>query len=149
MKTSITVKHQVIIHADRMNVWSFTQDFSKRQMWDKSILHLEVLQTKPFKRVRLKTKGGVETTLEYKLCRKPEKTSLRMINTKSLLIAGGGGSWTYRDVGGHTEWTQINTLVLRHSSLYLLFGWIIRRQLIQSTMESMQRAGTLIETEYI
>ena len=149
MNTSITIKEVIQIRADQKSVWAFTQDFNNRQKWDSSILELEILQTAPYLLILIKTQGGVRTKLKYKLWRKPSKTSLEMIDTKSLLIKGGGGSWTYSTIDSMTEWTQTNTLVFKNIFLFLFFGWIVKLKLQRSTQNSMLKAKQILEQSHI
>nr|WP_321235300.1 hypothetical protein [uncultured Psychroserpens sp.] len=146
MNKSITIKDAILINAEKSVVWNFTQDFSKRQTWDKSIIDLNILQLKPFKIIELKSVGGIITKLSYKLCRKPDKTTLKMVDTQSLLIKGGGGSWSYFSVNSKTQWTQVNTLIFKNKLLYILFGWFVKAKLKRITKASMLKAKMIIES---
>jgi len=92
LNKSITIKEVIRVEANQTDVWNFTQDFALRKVWVHSITELDFLRKKPNKLVKLKTVGGIVTKLSYKLYRKPFKTSLKMTDTKSFLIQGGGGS---------------------------------------------------------
>ena len=145
MKNAITVSQSLTIEAPQETVWSFTQNFDHRPVWDKSILASKMLQKKPFKLVRLKMKGGLQTDLKYKLCRRPLKTSLIMTNTKSVLFSGGGGSWVYKDVGDAVEWIQTNTLIVKYKLVYWCFGKLIKQLMQKQTKIAMHKAKLLVE----
>ena len=147
MRKIITITESIIINSNKLKVWNFTQDFNKRNLWDKTILEYKIISKKPRKLVWLKMKGGIVTTLKYKLCDKPNKTSLKMHDTKSLLIKGGGGSWKYSEKDGKTIWVQTNSLEIKFEILYFLFGWLIKKELARNTKKAMQNARILIEKE--
>lgn len=142
---TITINQSITIQANCELVWDYTQDFNKRKLWDKSVIDLKILQLKPFKLIRIKTVGGIITTLKYKLCRKYEITTLKMENTKSLIIKGGGGSWRYEKDNLGTKWTQINSLTFKNIFLYKLFGKFLRQELLKNTIDSMHKVKEQIE----
>ncbi len=145
MNFSITIKDTIRIKADRETVWNFTQDPALRSVWDRAVTKCELQQRQPQKVLRLKMLGGILTNLTYKLCRKPTKTSLKLTETKSWLFKGGGGSWKYYAHEGHTEWTQINTLIFRNQIVYLLLSKPMYLILKKMTSRSMRNAKKLIE----
>ncbi len=147
MRKLITVQSSILIHSPREVVWAFTQDFSKRQLWDQSILDFKVLAKRPEKSIWLRMKGGIQTRLIYKLCDRPNKTSLKMSETKSLLIKGGGGSWKYSEEKGMTTWVQTNSIEFKNATIFLLFGRIMKYLLLKDTQKSMGRAKLLIESQ--
>ncbi len=102
--------------------------------WDKSILKAKVVQIKPVRIVDIKARGRLSTKLVYKLEDKPNKTSLAMTETRSVLIKGGGGSWKYEPKGQGTLWTQTNTLILKDGFFYALLRPIITIQLKRNTI---------------
>lgn len=142
---TITVSHSISIQADPKVVWKYTQDFSNRKSWDKSILDLKIIQLKPFKLIRLKTVGGIITNLKYKLCKKYELTTLKMEKTKSLILQGGGGSWKYESDKHGTRWSQTNSLTFKNKLYYFLFNKILEQQLFKNTLASMRTAKAQIE----
>ncbi len=145
MNKTVTVKHEVLIAANKEAVWNFTQDFERRMLWDKTVLGYSILQKKPFKIVRIKTLGFVITDLKYKLCRRFEKTSLQMTNTRSMLFGGGGGSWNYESTDGGTRWTQTNSLTFKNRLLFFFFAGLIKAHLSYSTRKSMKTARQFLE----
>ena len=148
MRNVITIRETVLIKSDQDKVWSFTQNFNKRTIWDNSIKKSIVLQKQPFKLVKIIGFSGLKTTLKYKLCKRPFKTSLLMIDTKSLFIRGGGGSWTYATKGKYVEWTQTNTLILKNKFMFLLFGKVLKMTMKRQTHRAMDKAKCLIEYRF-
>ncbi|WP_298900381.1 SRPBCC family protein [uncultured Psychroserpens sp.] len=145
MKNTITISQSLIINASQEAIWNYTQDFDNRPEWDTAVMESEVIQKKPFKLVHLKMKGGLQTDLKYKLCRRPLKTSLVMTNTKSLLFSGGGGSWVYNNEGEVVEWIQTNTLIVKHKFIYWCFGKLIKQMMHKQTKTAMMKAKLIIE----
>jgi len=143
MHLSITITHSIFITASPSVVWDFTQDYKKRTNWDHSILEAKVIQHKPFKLVKIRAKGGLFTELKYKLEDRPNKSSLAMINVKSFIIQGGGGSWRYEADDSGTLWTQTNTLIVK--KYWILLVPIIKRALVKNTIKGMKRAKQMIE----
>ncbi|MBO6515592.1 MAG: SRPBCC family protein [Bacteroidia bacterium] len=146
MRKMVTVHESIRIRSSKERVWNFTQNFDNRKVWDKSILAHNVIQKRPSKTIWVKMKGGIQSTLKYKLCDRLNRTSLQMVDTKSLWIKGGGGSWKYAQNGDWTTWEQTNTLELRTPLLYVLLGWFTKQMLKRNTRIGMKRAKTLIET---
>ena len=149
MNFSITIKDTIRIKADRETVWNFTQDPMLRSVWDRAVTKCELQQKRPQKVLQLKMFGGTLTNLTYKICRKPIKTSLKLTETKSWLFKGGGGSWKYDELGDHTKWAQVNTLIFRHRLMYWLLSKPIYLILKKMTTRSMQNAKKLIEDSHI
>ena len=145
MRKAITIQESISINSNKEEVWNFTQNFENRKLWDKSILEYEVLEKKPTRVIWIKNKGGIRTKLKYKLYDKPHKTSLKMCETQSLLLRGGGGSWKYIEKDGMTEWIQTNTVIIKNDIVFFLLGWLIKKELKKSTKNSMKRAKILIE----
>jgi hypothetical protein len=145
VNSTITVKHTIFIKKEIDQVWDFTQDYEKRSLWDPSIVEAKIIQTEPHRLVWIKGKWGLETQLKYKAERKPNKTSLAMVNTTSYFLEGGGGSWTYVKLDSGTEWTQTNSLILKKGILASLLKPIIRSLLIRDTQLAMRKAKALIE----
>ena len=145
-KINITVQHSIIINKSCEEVFDFTQDFSKRMLWDKSIVDCKLISEAPLRKVFIKVKGGMTATLEYKLFERPHKTSLRMTNINSPLVIDGGGSWTYENQNNETTlWTQINTLSLKTSFIGKVLKGIVEKSLKKNTMESMKKAKHILE----
>ena len=98
----ITLKNAIFIHRSPETVWDFTQDYSKRALWDSNVVAAEVLSPSPNRIVRLKIKGGTMMTLAYKLDDRPHKTSLASTAVHSPFIKTAGGSWNYEKKRGYT-----------------------------------------------
>ena len=141
-KFSITVHHSIYINKPKADVWDFTQDYSKRTVWDKSVLEAIIIQSTPQRIVRLKTRGNTTMTFVYKLDDRPNKTSLAIQDIESKWIEGGGGSWSYEDKSGGTLWSQTNTIIYKRGlliwlclpSLKLIFNYQMRIAMARAKM---------------
>jgi hypothetical protein len=140
----VTVRETVVVRRPPGDVWDYTQDYANRTAWDQGVRAVDVLDADP-RRVRVDLQGTGSATLEYQLDRRPERTSLRMVDVVSRWIAGGGGSWEYSPVPGGTAWTQTNTLVLRHRRLGRLLAPLVERSLRANTRTAMRRAKGILE----
>ncbi|MEP7168481.1 MAG: SRPBCC family protein [Bacteroidota bacterium] len=107
-KINITVQHSIVVNKSCEEVFDFTQDFSKRMLWDKSIVDCKLISETSVRTAFIKAKGGMTANLEYKLFERPHKTSLRMTNINSSLVIDGGGSWTYEDQNGKNNFVDTN-----------------------------------------
>ncbi len=91
-------------------------------------------------------KGNATMTFIYKQDDRPYKTSLVASDIQSQFIESAGGSWTYEDFEGGTNWTQKNTIQIKPkrwvSLIMPLLKWMVNKQ----TIESMNRAKQLLET---
>lgn len=144
MAASIVITETIFIAALPETVWDFTQDYSKRHLWDKTVISAKIIQEHP--RVALvKGIGGLTTELHYKLDERPNKTSLAMFNTQSPFIAGGGGYWHYDVQGNGTLWTQTNSLILKKNLLAMLLSPLMKWMLKTNTRKAMMAAKKLIE----
>jgi hypothetical protein len=72
-KINITIHHSIYINRPREAVWDFTQDYSLRTEWDKTVIEAKVLQTTPRQIVELKTSGNTMMTFVYKVNDRPIK----------------------------------------------------------------------------
>ena len=142
---TITVKEVIIIESTRQHTWDYTQNFDNRKSWDKTILEFKILQKRPYKLIWFKAVGGITAKLKYKFCDKPNKTTLKLIDVKSPIIKGGGGSWNYETVNNKTKWTQVNSIIIKNKCCFLVFGYIVKKWLTLSTKKSMRTAKILIE----
>jgi hypothetical protein len=146
MAANIVITETIYIAASPETVWDFTQDYSKRHLWDKTVLAAKIIQEHP--RVALiKGIGGLTTELHYKLDERPHKTSLAMFNTQSPFIAGGGGYWHYDVQDNGTLWTQTNSLILKNNLPALLLSPLMKWMLKTSTRKAMIAAKKMIEKE--
>ena len=141
---NLTVTESVHVARPPEEVWDFTQDYARRPSWDASVIEAEDLGGDP-RRVRVTLRGMGPTVFEYKLNRRPERTSLRMTGMTSRWVVDGGGSWEYAPEAGGTRWTQTNTLVVPRGVLALLVAPLIARNLRTGTKRSMQKAKQILE----
>ena len=139
----ITVTRSIFIARPPEAVWDFTQDYTKRPLWDSSVRDTKELQADP----RIVRVYGpiVCADFVYKQNDRPHKTSLAMENIESRLIEGGGGSWQYTARGNGTLWTQTNTIVLRNTLMAKLLRPVLAMGMRYSTKQAMKKAGRLIE----
>ena len=144
-KIIITIDHFIYINKPRETVWDFTQDYSLRPKWDKTVIEAKVLQTTPQKIVQLKTSGNTIMTFIYKINDRPNKTTLAIHELKSKWIDGGGGSWTYEDYKGGTLWSQTNTIILKPLFFFKILLPLFRFILKNQVRTSMRRAKRLLE----
>jgi uncharacterized membrane protein len=145
-KINITVQHFVVINKSCEEVFDFTQDFSKRRLWDKSILSCKMISEFPERKISIKAKGEMTAVLEYKIFNRPNKTSLRMTNINSPIVVDGGGSWTYEKQSDEkTLWTQSNTISLKKKFISKLLKRFVEKSLKRNTIVSMQRAKQILE----
>jgi len=97
-KTSVTIQQSVHIKASPNEVWDYTQDWSLRSQWDPAIRKAVVLQTQPALIVHA-TGFGSSFNVHYKQLRRPDHTSLKMVDCNPTWM-GGEGAWAYRLPGG-------------------------------------------------
>jgi hypothetical protein len=123
---NVTVRETIEIAASPEVVWDFTQDWRRRQEWDRSVASVEFLEEFPLA-VRVR-QGGLTFVNRYKLADRPRRTSVAMTDIRpGLLFTSGGGSWEYAPAaGGGTIWTQQNTIRLRSRVLGWLLGPLVR-----------------------
>lgn len=144
-KYNISIQHSIFINKPRELVWDYTQDYTKRKFWDRSVKDTFVLEEYPNRIVKVKAQGNITMTFEYKQDEKPYKTSLVTTEIQSQFIALAGGSWIYDVKEGGTLWTQKNTLQLKPSKLTFMllpiYKWMLNRQ----TRKSMKKAKQIIE----
>ena len=145
-KINITIHHSIYINKPREIVWDFTQDYSLRTEWDKTVIEAKVLQTSPRQIVELKTSGNTMMTFVYKVNDRPNKTTLAIQDIQSKWIDGGGGSWKYEEQQGGTMWSQTNTLTLKPTIFLMVFRPVIIFIFKNQTRLSMQRAKKILET---
>lgn len=145
MKNAITIKQSIYIARPPDRVWDFTQDYSKRPGWDKTILEATVVQESPEKVVKIRAKGGLTAHFHYKQFDRPNKSSLAMTDIRSVAVIGGGGSWKYEPEGPGTRWTQTNTLILKPGFWSRLIRPLVAYQLKQNTLLAMRQAKKWLE----
>ena len=138
---NVTASAELFIARPPEIVWDFTQDYSRRSSWDRSILDATVLESSPLPRIRIRGAGGLSGVLQYKLFDRPRRTSVVLVDVKSRWVTGGGGSWSYESASGGTLWTQTNSLELKHAWLGALARWTLRRE----TQRAMKAAKRMLE----
>jgi hypothetical protein len=110
-----------------------------------AVRRAHVLDESP-RRVRVAVRGLGSFTIEYRLFRRGERTSAAFVDVDSWVISGGGGSWAYEGQGDGTDWTQTNTIELRHPRL---LGWmkaLLERSLRTSMRTAMSNARSMLES---
>lgn len=147
MTRLVTVTESILVRAPRERVWDWTQDWSKRATWDRSVREASIVTHAPLPRVRVRGSDGTRAVAQYKLFERPERTSLVLEEVESAWIDGGGGSWSYEARGEGTWWTQTNALRLRAGFWRALLAPIVRAQLRSSTRKAMRRAKRMIEQD--
>lgn len=125
-------------------MFDYTQDYARRAEWDPAVTAASVLNESP-RRIRVVVRGLGTFTVEYRLFRRPDRTSAAFVDVESRLISGGGGSWRYEPSGQGTDWTQTNTLELGRSRLVRLIAPLVERNLRSSMRRSMARAARILE----
>ena len=144
-RRTVTVSHTVHVARSPEEVFDYTQDYRTRSDWDPDNTDSEILSEEP-RRVRSKVKGVGSAVVEYKLFRRPERTSAAFIEVDSRYVTGGGGSWSYAARGGGTDWTQNNTIELKPGLTSRLLVPIVRRSLSTSMRKSMASAKKIMES---
>ena len=145
MRNKITIRNSIFVNRPPDEVWDFTQDYKLRTSWDKTVKEAKIIQEEPSRKVWIKTTGDEEVLFKYKLERRPEKTSLVMMESNSYWFKGGGGSWVYYEKNGGTNWVQTNTVVLRKGLLGRLAKPLVAILLKWNTGQAMKRAKKIIE----
>ena len=144
-RQTVTVSHTVHVDRSPEDVFDYTQDYSKRSTWDPDNADSVLLSEEP-RRIRSTIKGVGSAVVEYKLFRRPERTSAAFTEVNSRYVTGGGGSWSYAAKDGGTDWTQINTIELITGFMSRLLAPIVRRSLASSMGKSMAAAKSIMES---
>ncbi|MCB0698476.1 MAG: SRPBCC family protein [Chitinophagales bacterium] len=145
MSNTVTIKHSIFIARSPEEVYDFTQDFDKRPLWDRLVKNATVLETEPTRLVKMTAKDGSEMTIRYKLERRPEKTSLAILETNSQMMDGGGGSWQYEAQDGGTLWTQVNTVILKDAIWAKLMQPVATKYFKDKTIQAMEKVKEMME----
>jgi hypothetical protein len=145
-RATITVSETVHVARSPADVFDFTQDYHRRPEWDRAVRRATILQESP-PRIRLSLGSLGDATIEYTLFRRGERTSAAFVDVDSRLISGGGGSWAYDAVGDGTDWTQTNTVELRHPRLAALLAPLLERGLRSSMRQAMRTAKSMLEDD--
>jgi hypothetical protein len=149
LNPSVNIKQTIYIDQPPEVVWDFTQDYSRRSLWDKSIIEANVIQHEPHRIIAIKIKGNSKMNFRYKLDDRPNKTTLAITDVHSIFIEGGGGSWQYLPSGNGTVWSRTDTLLLKNRLWIRLVKPLITFQVKRNTKLSMKLAKDLMETKHI
>ena len=144
MSDRIAMKQSLFVHRPPDAVWDFSQDYSRRREWDKTIRSAIVLSLDPW-RVQVRIAGGTTAVFRYLKLERPAQTIVLMEDVRSPLVSGGGGTWKYEARYGGTWWTQNNSLELKPHWQFL--APIVRWRLERAMRKAMKKAKTLMETE--
>lgn len=145
MKNEVIITESIFIARTPEEVYDFTQDFEKRPLWDKLVKSATVLETSPTKTVRIIAKDGSEMTVRYKLERRPEKTTLAILETNSQMMSGGGGWWQYDAQDGGTLWTQTNNIILKDAMWAKLMQPMAKKYFQDKTKQAMETVKEMME----
>ncbi len=145
MRNIITIKESIFVALPPEEVYDFTQDYSKRPLWDPLVKEANMLETEPTRVIYLKAKDGSTMTVRYKQEDRPHKTSLAMTEVQSQMMQGGGGSWQYEAQDGGTLWTQVNTIILKDALWAKLMIPVATKYFKDKTIQAMQKAKELME----
>jgi hypothetical protein len=147
-RLTITATETIHVARPPEAVFDFTQDYATRSAWDPVIREARVLSDEP-RTVRVDVKGVGSYSIVYRLFRRPERTSASFEEVRSWWLAGGGGSWQYEARDDGTDWTQTNTLELRHPRLLGLLAPMVRRQLRDGMRTGMAKAKSMLEGQAV
>ena len=126
-------------------VFDFTQAYAGRPRWDASVLEARVLQAAPLPRVAVRLAGGVSGVFEYRLFERPLRTSVALVEVRSALVDGGGGSWSYAAREGGTLWTATNSLRFKSRVAGWILGRFVRSALRRGTRAALAAAKAELE----
>ena len=144
---SFILKHSILINKNREAVWDFTQDYSRRHLWDKSVWKAEETMEGNNRVARLAMKGKTTMTFVYKLDDRPNKTTLVAREIKSPLVTAAGGSWSYTENSGGTLWEQTNSITIRNTFFTRLLFSFIKKMFNARMKQSMNLAKKIIEAD--
>jgi polyketide cyclase/dehydrase/lipid transport protein len=142
----VSVTETIWVERSPEVVWDYTQDYTRRTEWDAGVAEATVLGLDP-RTVRVRIPGLGSMTMQYRLDRRPERTSAAFMDVESSWISGGGGSWEYEAADGGTRWQQTNSLELKRPRLAFLLAPLLERGLRRSTKRAMAEAKRRLEAE--
>ena len=143
-RRTITVTETIHVERPPDEVFDFTQDYTRRSTWDPAVGEATYLSKDPVRaRVKLPRVGTV--TVEYRLYRRGDRTTAAFTDVDSWLVSGGGGSWSYAAAGQGTDWSQTNTVELRHSTLTGWMAPLLERTIRSGMRTGMRRAKAMLE----
>ncbi len=144
-RRTVTVAETIWIGRPPDVVFDYTQNYSHRREWDAGVTSVKVLAEDP-RSIRVGIRGIGELTVQYRLDRRPERTSAAFVEVASRWVTGGGGSWEYDPVDGGTRWQQTNTLAVRPGFIGRLIAPFIQRGLQRSMRAAMAEAKRRLES---
>jgi hypothetical protein len=144
MGTTVAITESVEVARPPEAVFDFTQDYGRRTSWDATVVRADVLERDP-PRLRVELAGGVSAVFQYRLFRRPERTSMAMVDVRSWWMEGGGGSWQYVATPTGTRWTATNSITLRSGPLGSLLRPLVVRQARSALRAAMRRAKKLMQ----
>jgi polyketide cyclase/dehydrase/lipid transport protein len=142
----VSVTETIWVERSPEVVWDYTQDYTRRTEWDAGVAEATVLGLDP-RTVRVRIPGLGSMTVQYRLDRRPVRTSAAFMDVESSWISGGGGSWEYEAADGGTRWQQTNSLELKRPRLAFLLAPLLERGLRRSTKRAMAEAKRRLEAE--
>jgi len=144
-RVTISATESVWVDRSPDDVFDYTQDYATRRDWDTTVKSAEVLSREPL-RVRQELEGIGPVVMEYKLYRRGDRTTAAFTETRSKLISGGGGSWSYVAKDGGTDWSQTATLEFRNGLVGRLLAPLLRRNMHTLMRKAMVKAKSIMES---
>jgi ribosome-associated toxin RatA of RatAB toxin-antitoxin module len=138
---------KVLIGANQVEVFDFTQDYDNRLSWDTFLKKAELIDgaIRADKNVRAYcvSKNGLAMLTEYVSFNRPKSTAVKMIKGpyifKSFL-----GSWTFKEISNRqTEVTFLYSFELRFP--FTLLTYYIRRNLKNNVKQRLIDLKTKVE----
>src|SRR5262245_29416656 len=144
-RVTVTATESIWVDRPPDDVFDYTQDYATRRDWDSTVKSYEILSDEP-RRVREDLEGIGPVVMEYKLFRRGERTTAAFSDTRSKLISGGGGSWSYVAKDGGTDWSQTATLEFRNGLVGRLMAPMLRRNMHTLMRKAMVEAKRVMES---
>lgn len=140
----VKIRQRIVIDRNKEDVWDYTQNFSNRPEWDRSVKAVDIVQKNPTQ-VKLVFKNDSNITLEYQMENRPNKATLTIRKSESRIIQTGSGTSSFEERSGTTLWTETVTYVMKRKPLMgLLLPWY--NLLFSIKLRSaMHRAKSILE----
>jgi ribosome-associated toxin RatA of RatAB toxin-antitoxin module len=140
---------KINIRKDAEEVFDFTQDYSRRLEWDRSLkkVHLEDGYISPDLGVKVfyKAKNGPAMLAEYVSYKRPKVSAVKMTEA-NLIFKTFTGSWNYRKLENHeTELLFLYSFQLRFP--FSLFSSLFSRIMRKGIRQSMLNLKRMIEQQ--
>lgn len=143
----IHIEHTLYIPKPAEIVWDFTQDFSKRPLWDRSVWKVNLIRDSPNKEVEVFLKGNTIMRFRYITENKPHLSSLVAEDIRSPLIVKAGGTWKYEALHGGTKWTQKNIIELKPGMIQRWLTSPCQWLWTHQTRRNMERVKKILEKD--